>query len=98
MASVKTNGRPDIITIPIKSIPTFDNSSVSNAVISVLIATVKNSEEPGTFETVLKFLLTANCLPTFKMGNVTPPASIPPTSTDTLSNTQFTCPPSSPDN
>ena len=38
--------------------------------ISVLIATVKNCEEPGTFETVLNSLLTANGLPTFKMGNV----------------------------
>ena len=52
MTSVRTNGGPDI-TIPIQSIPTFEKSSVSNAVISVLIATVKNYEEPGTFETVL---------------------------------------------
>ena len=50
-------------------------------VISVLIATVKNSEEPGTFETVLNFLLIANGLRTFKMGNVTPPTSFPPTIT-----------------
>ena len=62
------------ITIPIQSIPTLEKSSVSNAVISVLIATVKNSEEPGTFENVLNSLSIANGLPTFKMGNVTAPS------------------------
>ena len=46
--------------------PTFEKSSVSNAVIRVLIATVKNSEEPGTFETVLNSSLTANDLPISK--------------------------------
>ena len=78
MTSVKTYGGPDI-TIPIQSIPTFEKSSVSNAVISVLIATAKNCEEPGTIETVLNSLLTANGLPIFKMGDVTPPTSFPPT-------------------
>ena len=56
MTSVKANGGL-IITIPIQSIPTLEKSSVSNAVISVLIATAKNCEEPGTFETVLNSLL-----------------------------------------
>ena len=97
MTSVKTNGGPDI-AIPIQSIPTFEKSSVSNAVISVLIATDKNCEEPGTFETVLNSLLTANGLITFKMGIVTPPTPFPPTPTDTTSlNTQSTFTPSSPD-
>ena len=97
MTWVKTNGGPDI-TIPIQSIPTFEKSSVSNAVIGVLIATVKNCEEPGTFETVLNSLLTANGLPTFKRVNVTPPTSFPPNLTDTTSlNTQSTFTPSSPD-
>ena len=97
ITSVKTNGGPDI-SIPIQSIPTFEKSSVSNAVISVLIATVKNCEEPGTFETVLNCLLTANGFPTFKMGNVTPPTSFPLTPTDTTClNTQSTFTPSSPD-
>ena len=50
MTSVKTNVGPDNITIPVQSIPTCEKRSVSNAVISVLIATVKNSEEPDTFE------------------------------------------------
>ena len=86
------------LTIPIQSIPTFEKSSVSNAVISLLIATLKNCEEPGTFETVLNSLLAANGLPSFKMGNVTPPTSFPPTPTDTTSlNTQSTFTPSSPD-
>ena len=97
MTSVKTNGGPDI-SIPIQSYPTFEKSSVSNADISVLIATVKNCEEPGTFGTVLNSLLTANGLPTFKMGNVAPPTSFPPTPTDTTSlTTQSTFTPSSPD-
>ena len=52
-------GGPDI-TIPIQSIPTFEKSSIS------IIAAVKNCEEPGTFETVLNSLLTANGPPTFK--------------------------------
>ena len=64
MTSVKSNGGPDI-TIPIESIPTFEKSSVSNTVISILITTVKNCEELGTFETVLNSLLIANGLPTF---------------------------------
>ena len=89
MTSVKTNGGPDNITIPIQSIPTFEKSYVFYAVISVLTTTVKNSEEPGTFETVVNSFLTANGLPNFKMGNVTPPTSFPPTPTDTSSlNTQ----------
>ena len=99
MTSVITNGGADI-TIPIQSIPTFEKSSVSNAVtvIRVLIATVKNYEEPGTFETVLNSLLTANGLPTFKMGNVILPTSFPPTPTDTTSlNIQSTFYPLSPD-
>ena len=97
MTSAKTNGGPDNINILIQSIPTFKKSSVSNAVISVLIATVKNCEEPGTFETVLNYILTANSLPTLKMGNVTPPTSFPPTTTDASSlNTQSTLTPSSP--
>ena len=96
MTSVKTNGGPDI-SIPIQSIPTFEKSSVSNAVISLLIAIVKNCEEPGTNETVLNSPLTANGLPTFEMGNA-PPTSFPPTPTDTTSlNTQSTFTPSSPD-
>ena len=44
MTAVKTNGGPDNITMPIESIPPFEKSSVSNAVSSVLIATVKNCE------------------------------------------------------
>ena len=60
MTAVKTNGGQDNITIPIQSIPTFDKSSVSNAVISTLIATDKNCAEPGTIETVLNSPLTAN--------------------------------------
>ena len=97
ITSVKTNGGPDNITIPIQSIRTFPKSSVSTAVISVLIATVKNCEEPGTFEAVLNSLLTANGLPTFKMGHVTPPTSFPPTPTDISSlNTQSTFTPSLP--
>ena len=96
MTAVKTNGGRDIITIPIQSIPTFEKSSVSNAVIIIFVATVKNCEEPGTFETVLSSLLTANGLPTFNRGNVTPPTSFPPTATDTSSlNTQSTVTPSS---
>ena len=74
LTSVKTNGGADI-SVPIQSIPTYEKSNVSNTVTSILIATVKNSEEPGTFETVLNSLLTANGHPTFKMGNVTPPTS-----------------------
>ena len=98
MTSVKTNGGPDNITISIQLIPTFEKSSVSNAVISILIAIVKNCEEPDTFETVLNSLLTANGLPTFKMVNVTSPTSFPPTPADTSSsNTQSTFTPSSPD-
>ena len=97
MTSVKTNGGTDI-TIQIQSISTLTKSSVSNAVISVLVATVKNCEEPGTIETVLNSLLTANGLSTFKMGNVTPPTSFPPTPTDITSlTTQSTFTPSSPD-
>ena len=47
---------------------------------------------------VLNSLLTANGLPTFKMGKVTPPKSFPPTSTDTSSfNTQSIFTPSWPD-
>ena len=96
MTSVKTNGGPDI-TIPIQPIPILEKSSVSNTVISVLIATVKNCEEPGTFETVLNSLLTANGLPTFKMGNVTRPRpSHLPQLTLSLT-TQSTFTPSSPD-
>ena len=95
ITSVKTNGGPDNITIPIQSIPTFGKSSVSNAVISVLTATAKNCDEPGTFETVLNSLLTANGLPTFKMGNVTPPTSFQPIPTDISSlNTESTFTPS----
>ena len=68
----------------------FPKKCVFNTVISVLIATDKNSEEPSTFATVLNPLLTANGLPTFKMGNVTLPTSFPHTSTDTSSlNTAY---------
>ena len=43
-------------------------------------------------------MLTANGLPTFKMGNVTPPKSFPPSPTDTTSlTTQSTFTPSLPD-
>ena len=98
MTSVKTNGGQDNITIPIQSIPTFEKSSISNAVISIHVSTVKNSEEPGTSETVRNSLLTANSLPTLNMGNVTRPTSFPPTSTDNSSlNTQSTFAPTSPD-
>ena len=42
-------------------------------------------------------ILTANGLPTFKMGNVTSPTSFPPTPTDTTAlNTQSTFTPTSP--
>ena len=69
-------------------------SSVSNAVISVLIATFKNKEVPGNFEAVLNSLLVANG-PSFKMVNFTPPSSFPSTSTDSASlNTQSTSTPS----
>ena len=70
-------------------------SIISNAVISVLIATVKNNEVPGTFEAVLNYLLVADGLLQFKMGNVTPPSSFSSTSTDYASlNTQSTSTPS----
>ena len=76
----------------------FSKKSVSNAVISVLAATFKNSEEPGTFEMVLNTPLSANCLPTFKIFNVTPPSSFPSTSSDNSSiNTQSTSTPSPPE-
>ena len=74
MTSVKTNGGPDI-SISIQSIPTFEKSSVSNAVI--FIATVKNFEEPGTFETVLNSISTANGLPQSKWVMLLHPRSIP---------------------
>ena len=77
-----TNPIPNSITFPIHHISPFEKSSISNAVISVLIATVKNNEVPVTFEAVLNALLVANGLPQFKMGNVTPPSSFPSTSTD----------------
>ena len=90
-----TNPIPNSITFPIHPISAFEKSRISNAVISVLIATVKNNEVPGTFEAVLNSLLVANGLPQFKMGNVTPPSSIPSTSTDSASlNTQSTSTPS----
>ena len=59
------------ITISIQSTPTFEERMVSNAVFSVRIATVKNSEEPATFEMVLNSLLTVNGLSNFQNGNVT---------------------------
>ena len=91
-----TNPIPNSITFPIHPISAFEKSSISNAVISVLIATVKNNEVPGIFEAVLNSLLVANGLPQFKMGNVTPPSSrLPSTSTDSASlNTQSTSTPS----
>ena len=68
---------------------------VINTVISVLIATFKNNEVPGTFAAVLNSLLVANGLLQFKMCNVTPPSSFPSTSTDFASlNTQSTSTPS----
>ena len=83
------------LTFPIHPISAIEKSSISNALISVLIATVKNNEVPGTFEAVLNSLLVANGLPQFKMGNVTPPSSVPSTSTDSVSlNTQSTSTPS----
>ena len=86
-----TNTIPSSITLPIRNISAFEKSSISNAVISVLVATVKNNEVPGSFEAVLNSLLVANGLPQFKMGNVTPPSSVPSTSTDSASlNTQST--------
>ena len=45
-----TNPIPSSITFQIHPISAFEKSSISNAVISVLIATVKNNEAPGTFE------------------------------------------------
>ena len=90
-----TNPIPNSITFPIHPISAFEKSSISNAVISVLIATVKNNEVPGTFEAVLNSLLVANGLRQFKMGNVTPPSSFPSTSTDSAYlNTQSTSTPS----
>ena len=100
MTSVKTNGGPDNMFqfYQFQLSKEVRIGTVSNAVISVLIATVRSSEVPGTFETVVNFLLTANGLPYFKMGNVTSPTSFPPTPTDTSSlNTQSTFTPSSPD-
>ena len=75
MISAKTNSGSDNINVLIQSIPLWKKS----------ITSVKTSEEPGTFETVLNSLLTANTLPTFKMDDVTPPTSLTPTSTDTSS-------------
>ena len=95
-----TNPIPNSITFPIHTNSAFEKSSISNAVISVLIATVKNNEVPGTFEAVLNSLPVANGLPQSKMGNVTPSSSFPSTSTDSVSlNTQSTSPisPSLPD-
>ena len=90
-----TNPIPNSITYPIHPISAFEKSSISNAVISVLIATVKNNEVPGTFEAVLISLLVANGLPQFKMGNVTPSSSFTSTSTDFASlNSQSTSTPS----
>ena len=84
-----TNPIPNSITVPIHPISAFEKSSISNVVISVLIATVKNNEAPGIFEAVLNSLLVANGLPQFKMLNVTPPSSIPSTSTDSASLNLF---------
>ena len=80
-----TNPIPNSITFPIHPISAFEKSSVSNAVISVVIATVKNNEVQGTFEAVLNSLLVANGLPQLKMRNVSPPSYFPPTSTDCAS-------------
>ena len=80
-----TNPIPNSITFPVHPISAFGKSSISNTVISVLIATVKNNEVPGTFEAVLNSLLVANGLPQFKMGNVSPPLSFSPTLTDSAS-------------
>ena len=54
------------MTLPIHAIPAFDKSSVSNSVMSILIATVKNNDVPCTFEAVLNYLLVANGLPQSK--------------------------------
>ena len=89
------NPIPNSITFPIDPISTFKKGSVSNAVISILIGTVKNNEVPGIVEAVLNPLLVANGLPQFKMDNVSPPSSFPPNSTDSASlNTQSTSTPS----
>ena len=48
---------PNSITFPIHPISAFEKSRVSNAVISVLIATLKNNEVPVTYEKVLNSLL-----------------------------------------
>ena len=83
------------ITFPIHPISALEISSISNAVSSILIATVKYNEVPGTFEAVLNSLLAANGLLQFKMGNVTPLSSFPSTWTDSASlNTQSTSTPS----
>ena len=91
-----TNPVPNSITFSIHHISAFEKSSISNAVvISVLIATVKNNEVPGTFEEDLNSLLVANGRPQFKMGNVISPLSFPSTSTDAASlNTHSTSTPS----
>ena len=90
-----TNPIPNSITFPIHNISAFEKISISNAVISVLIATVKNNEVPVTFEAVLNSLLVANGLPQFEVGNVTQPSSFPSTSTNFASlNTQSTSTPS----
>ena len=45
--------------------------------ISVQIATMKNNESSGCFEDALNRLLKANGLPSFTLGDVTPPTLLP---------------------
>jgi len=49
---------------------------VQKSSLCLLIATMKESENKGCFETILNELLRNNGLSEFKMGNVSPPASL----------------------
>ena len=53
----------------------YDDYKKSN--ICIIIASMKNCETPGVFESTLNTLLRANNLPDIKLGGVTPPRNAP---------------------
>ena len=84
-----------VISVNSPTVYTMPNSITFPQLSVYLLPLSKNNEVRGTFEVVLDSLLVAKGLPQFSMGNISPPSSFSPTSTDSASlNTQSTSTPS----
>ena len=61
------------------------NDVMAKAIMCITVATLKNTEHPGSFQETLDQLLLANRLPKFNMGNIIPPKNLGPSPMNTES-------------